>query len=518
MPMPPEAVPGRLMVALTPPYDEQALAGLLAGRGATLQRYLPRLGLALASVPAGEEELAAQALREAPGVAFAAPVRRSVQIAGDPVTPSDVPLDQYFSQQWGMTKVHAPEAWDVAWSDRSVAIAVIDTGVNYLHQDLRDRTWYNPGETAINPATGQRDCTGAISFNGYDDDNNGYVDDCRGWNFVDNNKNPLDGHGHGTFVAGIAAATTNNYDPIIGAYAGVAGMARQASLMELRALDDDGTGLAFDIAAAMDYAAQNGARVINLSLTLPVVNPDPYDVEALRRAVVAARTAGVVVVAATGNQGYNSIPYPAAFEGVLAVGASTPSDTWWIFSNYGNRLDLVAPGMEIVSTLKGPGNQSYGMLGSGSGTSYATPHVAGVAALVAGLRPDLGPDSVRALITGTVDDIGDPGFDPQTGWGRLNAYGAVVSATTGLSLTLTADPPSAAVNGATELHVQIVVPPDLPGRQRRAGRILDHDRRHHADAGDRGQRGVRGGPLPGPAFHRHRRDHRDAGQPSAPRP
>ena len=457
-----EVVTTKLVVAIPPRMDETTLHALLARGGVTLDCWLPRLGLALVDAPAGRAAAAAAALAAEPGVDFVTEHRQSVQMA-------DTPLDQYFSQQWGMVKAQGPAAWDLAWGDPSVVVAVVDTGVNYLQQDLRDRAWYNPGESAINPTTGLRDCSQPISYNGVDDDDNGLVDDCRGWNFVSPpGNNPMDGNGHGTAVAGIVAATTNNWDPIIQGYAGVAGMARHARIMALRVLDSAGAGYAFDIAAAMDYAIASGAKVINLSLTLPVVNPNPYDVETLGRAVTAAQAAGVTVVAATGNQGYNGVAYPAKFSGVLAVGASTQADARASFSNYGSRLDLVAPGVGIVSTLWQPGNQSYGLYnGSGNGTSFASPHVAGVAALVRGLRPDLSQAAVYDLISRTADDVGDPGWDTQTGWGRLNAYRAVAEAIFGLDLSLAAAPATIPPAGATIVQLQISAPGQMQNAKRK---------------------------------------------------
>jgi subtilisin family serine protease len=134
---------------------------------------------------------------------------------------------------------------------------------------------------------------------------------------------------------------------------------------------------------------------------------------------------------------YGMVFYPVRFPGVVAVGASTQADTRASVSNYGDRLDLVAPGVGIFSTLRGSGFSSYGLYnGSGTGTSFATPHVAGAAALVRGLRPDLGHTAVRDHITATVTDLAPPGFDPETGWGRLDAFGAVYSAMAGLCVSL----------------------------------------------------------------------------------
>ena len=446
------SVPGRLVIAVPPGTERSRLDATLARRGAELERWLPELGLALVNIPVGAEAQAARILRDDSLTDFVAEHRKMVQIA-------DLPLDQYFSQQWGMDTVNGPQAWNVAWGDPGTVIAVVDTGVNTLQQDLRAQTWINPGESNVDPDTGQRVCDG----NGYDDDGNGYVDDCRGWNFPDRNGNPDDGHGHGTVVTGIAVATTNNYNSVLGVYAGVAGMARGTHYMALRALDNTGQGYAIDVAEAISYAADMGARVINLSLTLPTPNPDPNTVEILRRAVEYAQAKDVLVIGASGNLGYGMIFYPARFPGVLAVGASTQADTRASFSNYGDRLDLVAPGVGIFSTLRGPGFSSYGLFnGSGNGTSFAAPHVAGVAALVRGLRPDLGHAAVRDLITATVTDLAPPGFDPEMGWGRLDAFGAVYSATAGLGLSLFTDPPTIAAGEPVTVTMRVIAPGGAP--------------------------------------------------------
>lgn len=440
--------PGKLVVAAAPPYDEVVLRGLVARQGGAVERWLPGLGLALASVPPGAEAVTAAALEASPDVDFVTEHSRSVRIA-------DVPLDQHFPQQWGMVQVGGPQAWNIAWGDSGTVIAVVDTGVNNLHEDLRRQAWINVGETIIDPVTGLRICDN----NGIDDDLNDYIDDCRGWNFVDWNTNPNDGHGHGTAVTGIAAASTNNYHATLGLYTGVAGMARGARYMPLRALDDSGAGYPLDVAQAIEYAADMGAAVVNLSLVLNTPNPDPAMVDIFRRGVEYAQAREVLVVGVSGNAGYGMVYYPAALPGVLAVGASTEVDTRATFSNFGDRLDMVAPGVGIFTTLRQPGNIGYGLFnGNGNGTSFAGPHAAGVVALVRGLRPDLGEAAVRGLITSTVADVGGVGFDPETGWGRLDAYAAVLAATSSLSLSLSADPPTVPGGGQTTLSVQVVAP------------------------------------------------------------
>ena len=445
--------PGRLVVGVTPGLDEDVLRAELARAGMGLESWLPRLGLALVAMPAGQELAAVETLDAAPAVDFVAPHRKLAGVA-------DVPLDPYWSEQWGLAKVAGPAAWNIAWADPSIAIAIVDTGVLQTHWDLQGQTWYNPGESGADPLTGTRTCDALIAQNGLDDDDNGYVDDCRGWDFVTGDADPTDEYGHGTVVAGIALAATDNPSPEApGSYEGVAGMGRQANVMALRVLDSGGYGYAFDIAAGIDYATAQGAAVVNLSLTFPPTTADSPDIEIIRRAVAAAQAAGVLVVGATGNQNYNDVSYPAKLPGVLAVGASTRQDTRAYFSNYGARLDLVASGEGIFSTLAAPGLHSYGYFhNTGSGTSFAAPHVAGTAALVRGLRPDLSQEAIYELIRHSADDAGEPGFDTFTGWGRLNAYRAVSNAIAGLRLDLVADPLTVRPGEQIAVRLRIAAP------------------------------------------------------------
>ena len=207
-----------------------------------------------------------------------------------------------------------------------------------------------------------------------------YVDDCLGYNFDSGDNNPTDAFGHGTAVAGIAAAAVNNLGHYTsGKYEGIAGMGGAARIMDLRAMNANGSGSPFNIAEAVRYAADEGAQVINLSLTLPV-NYNPDDAATLCRATDYAHSKGSLVVGASGNHsnaGIQPVSYPAACQGVLAVGASTREDTRASFSDAGSRLDLVAPGEGIYSTLETM-NTSYGLFGNtGSGTSFAAPHASG---------------------------------------------------------------------------------------------------------------------------------------------
>ncbi|MEK1833409.1 S8 family peptidase [Priestia megaterium] len=240
---------------------------------------------------------------------------------------SYVPNDLFYPYQYGPQKVQAPSAWDVIRSNSSIKIAIIDTGVQLNHPDLASKLLL-------------------------------------GYNFADGNTNPSDGNGHGTHVAGIAAAVTNNST-------GIAGMAPLASILPVRALDNAGNGLLTNIANAIVYAADQGAQVINLSLGAP------KGAVTLENAINYAWNKGAVIVAAAGNDGANVITYPAYYDNVIAVASTDSNDQKSSFSNYGIWVEVAAPGSNILSTYTG---SYYAYL---SGTSMACPHVAGLAALLA---------------------------------------------------------------------------------------------------------------------------------------
>jgi subtilisin family serine protease len=420
------AAPGRLIVAFSERNLTEAQArARLARHGVRLERWLPELGLGRVEVPAGLERALAERLESDRGIRFATEDRKSVSVA-------DTPLDEYWGQQWGPQKVGLPAARAITRGDPSIVIAVIDTGVNYNHWDLREQMWINPGESEVDGATGARTCAAGIAKNGVDDDGNGYVDDCLGYNFDGGYNDPQDQFGHGTVVAGIAGAATNNQGSHTdGTYEGVAGMGGASRVMAVRALNAYGWGWPFNIAEAIHYAVNNGASVINLSLTIsPPLNPneDP-DRDILCAATEYAIARGVVVVGASGNSGsVTTVRFPAACANVIAVGASASDDTRAYFSNGGMRLDLVAPGVGIYSTMR-ESDTAYGLFnGTGNGTSFAAPHVAGAAALVRAMRPDWTPGEVRDLLRQTAHDVGEPDFDTLTGWGRLDVARAVQQA------------------------------------------------------------------------------------------
>ena len=355
-------------------------------------------------VSVGQEHAALDMLSRDPRVAFAE-LDYAIH-ATDVVTPSD----PGWISQWGPTKIQAPSAWGVVTGTSDVAIAVIDSGIQLDHEDLVAKVWINPGE---------------IPGNGIDDDNNGKMDDVHGWHFYHvwigsdfvsmEDADVRDDYGHGTHVSGIAAAATNNG-------IGIAGIAWGARIMPVKVLDQYGNGWYSDIAAGIVYAANNGARVINLSLG------GSSDSQTLRMAVDYARSRGALVIAATGNTG-GSVLYPAAYEPVLAVAATDSNDRRASFSSYGPQVDLAAPGVDIYSTWCHPDTISSFCLGTyyfaKSGTSMAAPHVSGVAALIWSRWPALASSEVISKLLDTAGDVGDVGPDPYTGWGRVNAYQAV---------------------------------------------------------------------------------------------
>jgi thermitase len=280
------------------------------------------------------------------------------------------PNDSYWSSQWGMTKIEAPTAWDITTGNSSVTIAILDTGVDLFHPDLSGKL-----------------------VSGYD--------------FVNDDSNPQDDHGHGTHVAGIAAARTNNGT-------GVAGLSWGAKIMPVKVMDDYGRGEYEDVASGIIYAANNGADIINLSLGGSAAS------SVLKEAVEYAHNLGCVVVAATGNDN-SSVNYPARYPEVLAVAATDSDDQRASFSNYGPQVDVAAPGVSIRSTYWW-GGSTYGWL---SGTSQASPHVAGLAALIWSVNPDLSHTQVESIIKQTADDLGAAGRDNDYGFGRINARRAL---------------------------------------------------------------------------------------------
>jgi thermitase len=278
------------------------------------------------------------------------------------------PNDPYWDLQWGPQKIEVDWAWNTTIGNASVLVAVIDTGIDYTHPDLTAN--YVP----------------------------------LGYDWANNDADPMDDHGHGTHCAGIIAATLNNS-------VGIAGLA-QVRIMTEKVLDSTGNGLPDWLASGIIHAVDQGADIISISL-------GGYgDSELVHDALRYAYSAGVLVIVAAGNNNSNIKPYPAGYEEVVAVAATDQNDGKAYFSNWGDWIELAAPGVDIYSTIPA-GYASW------SGTSMACPHVTGVAALVISLYPVKTRDWVRLWLRSTADDLGNPGFDVYYGYGRVNARRAV---------------------------------------------------------------------------------------------
>ncbi len=330
------------------------------------------------------------------GVAFAEP-NYVTHIALHPNDPF------YDTQQYGPQKVNAEAAWDITLGDASVVLAVADTGYNYTHEDLGGAIWVNDDP-----------------INGVDDDGNGFIDDINGWDFYNNDNNMLDQNQHGSHVSGIAAARTNNG-------VGIAGMA-QVSIMPLQVFSSGGSGTWDAIANAIFYATDNDAHVLNYS------GGGSGGSALLQQAVDYAFANNFTVVAAAGNFNSSSPFYPAAYDTVIAVSGTDRFDNRYSSSNFGNWIDVAAPAVNVFS-LSCCGTNAYTTL---TGTSMASPHVAGLVALMMSLDPTLTPIQVRDLLRDNAVDLGTPGFDQYFGYGRIDAL-ATLSAMGGGPPPLTCD-------------------------------------------------------------------------------
>jgi hypothetical protein len=309
------------------------------------------------------------------------------------------PDDPSYGRQWSFERIHASEAWDTCRGANEVVVAIIDTGVDYNHRDLQGNLWVNDAELKGVP--------------GVDDDDNGYVDDIHGYNFAYNNSDPADDHGHGTHCAGIvAAAGDNGLD--------VAGVCWSARIMPIKILGAEGEGTAADAVPAIYYAVANGADIISGSWG----GPDSAD--ALREAIAYAQRQGVIVVAAAGNENSSTPYYPAAYPNVLAVAATDSGDQRWYLSNYGDWVDLAAPGREIVSLGRSASGTTGGsLISTKSGTSMAAPHVSGACALLLSANPLLTSGELLDIVTTTGDPIAAGTCSSNT---RLNVYKALHAA------------------------------------------------------------------------------------------
>jgi subtilisin family serine protease len=324
-----------------------------------------------------------------------------------------IPNDESFPSLWAMhntgqtggttdADIDAPEAWDTHRDCRNIVVGVIDSGVNYNHPDLAANIWTNPNE---------------IAGNGIDDDNNGFVDDVHGWDFVNGDSDPMDDYDHGSHVSGTIAAVGNNG-------IGVTGVCWRGRIMAVKSFDSSGRGQLSDSIRAIEYVTMMKRDFgIDVRLTNNSWGGGGFS-QAMYDAIRQAQDVGMLFVAAAGNESVDNDEqpfYPASYdlESIIAVAATDHVDARSSFSNYGTTtVDLGAPGSSILSTM------ADGRYASASGTSMATPHVAGTAALVWSLEPQRQSLNIKSVIMASVDPI-----DSMTGItvseGRLNTHRAL---------------------------------------------------------------------------------------------
>jgi thermitase len=319
------------------------------------------------------------------------------------VKPALVPNDSYYSSEWHLPKIQAAQAWDLSTGTNAVIVAILDTGIDATHPELAAKL-------------------------------------VPGWNFYDNNADTSEVYRHGTAVAGTAAAASNNGT-------GVASLAWNCLIMPIRVSDPNGYGSTLAMSQGLIWAADHGARVANIS----------YGVTGSATVTSAAEffqsKNGVVTVSAGNESTFDaSTDNPS----VLTVSGTDTTDVLASWSNTGNNIDLAAPGVSIVTTGGG------GTYVAGTGTSFSAPIVAGVAALVISANPSLTAVQVQDILKQNADDLGAPGFDTSFGFGRVNAYRAVLAATsvaptppdtTAPSVTITAPTPGSTVSGTVTISV-----------------------------------------------------------------
>ncbi len=420
-----DAVPGEVVVTFKergPRVDAQGTFNLmrLLDPSARVAKRLTRIGGVLIDMPSARDKAgrthALARLRRDPAVEAAEPNFIYYLSAG-------MPNDPLAPQQWHLRAVKAMEAWSHAAGGREVVVAVMDTGVQLFHEDLRGRIWTNPKE---------------IPDNGLDDDGNGFVDDIHGWNFVQGHNNPtaelvpLPQEGclpdeasrgyedHGTHVAGIIGATTGNGR-------GIAGLAPNVKIMPLKIMGGPcGIGRLVDVVLALDYAIANGAHIVNMSIG------GPNRSAIMQKLLEAAGRKGILVVAAAGNAASDNdvVPeFPSGYPlpNIISVAATGVDDELADFSNFGPRsVHLAAPGVDILSSVpegedgRGPdsGYKAH------TGTSMAVPVVVGAAALIKSQHPDMTGAQIRERLLETVDRVAGLAGKVAAG-GRLNVARAV---------------------------------------------------------------------------------------------
>lgn len=340
------------------------MKGILERHGAATAGEIEQIRVRRIKVPAHALEKVKAALEKNPHISF---VENNFFATG-----SAEPNDYRYPSQWHLPKISAPEGWDICIGSGVEPIAIIDSGVDPTHPDLFDKL-------------------------------------LAGYNFVGDNTDTHDLRGHGTAVAGAAAAVTNNVE-------GVAGVAWNNPIMPLVVLNSNNLASYYDIAQAIIYAADQGIRVMNISIG------GSSSSSTLQNAVNYAWNKGALIFACAMNNSTSTPYYPAACTHVMAVSATTSNDTLASFSNYGDWIDIAAPGTSILTSTNGGG---YGYW---QGTSFSSPIAAGLASLILSENSLLTNWQVADIMTENADDLGEPGFDPYYGYGRVNVYASLVAA------------------------------------------------------------------------------------------
>ena len=425
---------GRVLVGLAPDAAPQDLGAAVREEGASVVRRLPSTSAREVRLPRGlSVHEGVDRLEQDPAVEYAEP---DFEVDGSAtVRPNDPEFPRLYGlENTGQTggvpdaDIDASAAWGVTVGSPKPVVAVIDTGVDISHPDLRDNVWTNPGE---------------LPGNRVDDDQNGYVDDVHGWDFRNDDNSVYDGPAddHGTHVAGTIAGVGGNG-------VGVTGVSWDSQVMPVKFLGADG-GLVSDAVAALDYAVDNGARISNNSW-----GGGGYS-RTLHDAIARAAAREHLFVAAAGNGGGDGLgdnvdvtaEYPAGYDSpsVVSVAATDSSDRLADFSNYGvGGVDLAAPGVAILSTLPA------GSYGRYSGTSMATPHVSGAAALLLARDPALGAAAVKDRLLSTVDPVGGLAGLVGSG-GRLNVGSALGTVASRQAVSVVAEPPAVTYGASTGL-------------------------------------------------------------------
>jgi subtilisin family serine protease len=383
-----EFTAGRLLVHLKPGVDSDAF---LNDVGLKRLDRLPEIGVEVVEVPEGQEKEFAGLLNARNEVDYA-----EVDYVYHTFS---IPNDPYFSKyQWNMSKINLPEAWNQTTGSQNVTVAVLDTGVDTRHPDLASKL-------------------------------------VAGYNAVDGTSDVTDDEGHGTHVSGLLGAIGNNGK-------GIAGVSWGSRIMPVKVLDADGSGSTVAIAHGIDWAADHGAKILNMSLGGPGAS------RSMGSAVNYAIRKGCLIVVAAGNEyeDGNPVEYPAAYPGVVAVAATNDSDGRASYSSVASYVSLAAPGGDPTSSRDN--NDNHWILSTWptyldsetgyeavAGTSQATPIVSGLAALIWSLKPDYTADQVKEVIEKTAVDLGAPGKDNETGYGRVDANAAVAYVLAGSAST-----------------------------------------------------------------------------------